>query len=82
MSAFYELVHTDAGFTARHIVNGREIMSSGGQVYARRAGARHAIELNARGIVPKVGGQYLPYVETADGPIEVRQVDERARAAS
>lgn len=41
----FELAHTDAGWTTRLKKNGRTILSSGKQCYARRAGAERAADI-------------------------------------
>jgi uncharacterized protein YegP (UPF0339 family) len=41
----FELAHTDAGWTTRLVANGRTILSSGAQCYARRAGAVRAADV-------------------------------------
>lgn len=73
----YEIVRTHAGWTVRLISHGKVILSSGGQVYTRQRAARRAIEIAARGAFWHVDGEWLPYVQTIEGPIEVRVIDER-----
>lgn len=73
---YFVIVHNDAGWHVRtHAANGEPIMTS--KVYTRRRAAVRAVEVSARGTVPKVDGEYLPAVETSDGNIPVHFRDER-----
>ena len=83
MSRQFEVARTDTGWTARIRANGRVIMSSTSQVYARREDAVRAVELAAGGEVPMRDGDYLPYVWHAETGIVIAEVmfpDERTAA--